>query len=506
MDLAQFRGRDNLEKFAQAMAWLRAHPHEELVIPPGVYEVTEPAAHAVFADMIRGALGENPQEKMFRADFPYRRVLDFEGQEGTRVIADGATLLLDGFFEPVSLRRCRGVTLRGLTVDYKRKPYSHGTIERIEGGELFVRFRQAMPDTFCSPRCALYRQTTGVMHFVPFGLGNKRRVEGELFAIGADHADRASVGDELYVWHAFHSRPAVCIQNAEEIVLKDVTVHAQPGMGIVGHLSRNITLDGVSVVPSAGERMSVNTDATHFASCYGKLTLTGCTFDGHGDDAMNVHNYDHAVTPLSGTRCRLRCLAPDGTHTQAADVPFAGDELQLVRRGTLDKGERFRVLAAKECADGSCEVTLDRPLPDGAEESYYLENASACPDFLFSHCRARNHFARSVLIKTHRARVEHCLFEHTDCAAVVVAAEEWWAEGTSSENVEIVGNVFWECAVRDHMASVVLVYTGSEEGTGRQHKRVVIRDNVVVCEKGVPAFSVKNVQETVTENNVIVEQ
>ena len=262
----------------------------------------------------------------------------------------------------------------------------------------------------------------------------------------------------------------------------DIPVELQEKYGI-DILPFTITLDGVSVVPSAGERMSVNTDATHFASCYGKLTLTGCTFDGHGDDAMNVHNYDHAFTPISGTRCRLRCLAPDGTHTQAADVPFAGDELQLVRRGTLDKGGCFRVLAAEECADGSCEVTLDRPLPEGAENAYYLEDASACPDVLFSHCRARNHFARSVLIKTHRARVEHCLFEHTDCAAVVVAAEEWWAEGTSSENVEIVGNVFWECGVRDRTASAVLVYTGSKEGTGKQHKRVVIRDNVVVCQK-----------------------
>ena len=507
MEFTQFQGRNNLEKFAAAMAWLRAHPHEELFIPPGVYEVTEERAHAVFTDMIEGRLGENPQSTMFRPGFPYRRVMDFEGQEGTRVIADGVTLLLDGFFEPVSLRRCKNVTLRGLTVDYKRKPYSHGTIERAErrdgGGMLYVRFRMAMPDTFCSPRCALYDAKTGLMHYLPFGLGAKRRVEGELFAIQTDRFDANVVGNELYVWHAFHSRPAVCIQNAENITLKDITVHAQPGMGIVGHLSRDILLDGVSVVPSSGERMSTNTDATHFASCYGKLTLVNCTFEGHGDDAVNVHNYDHTFTPLSEMRYLLRCGAPDGTHTLAEDVPSPGDAMQLIRRGTLDKGECFQVHTAR-AAEGGVEVTFDRPLPPGADETYYLENASACPDFLFSHCRTRSHFARSVLIKTKRARVEYSLFEHTDSTAVVVAAEEWWGEGTSSECVEIVHNVFLECAVRGGTADAVSVGTSSEEGTGEQHGRIVIRDNVVLLPDGREAFSVKNVRHKEVENNVIL--
>ena len=68
--------------------------------------------------------------------------------------------------------------------------------------------------------------------------------------------------------------------------------------------------------------MSTNTDATHFSSCYGKLTLQNCVFEGHGDDAVNVHNYDHAFVPLDGNCYRLTCLATDGTHTQAVDLPL----------------------------------------------------------------------------------------------------------------------------------------------------------------------------------------
>lgn len=197
-------------------------------------------------------------------------------------------------------------------------------------------------------------------------------------------------------------------------------------MGVVGHLSRDIVLDGVSVVPSAGERMSTNTDATHFSSCYGQLILQNCVFDGHGDDAVNVHNYEHAFALVGGNRYRLACLAADGTHTQAVDLPSVGDEMQLIAHGTLEKGEKFVVIAAQANADGTCDVTFDRPLPVGSEGKYYLENATACPEFVFSHCRTRNHFARSVLIKTRRATVEKNIFEHSDLTAVVVAAEENW--------------------------------------------------------------------------------
>ncbi len=120
MNFLELKGNDHLEKFAKAMAWLRAHPGSKLVIPPGVYEVIENRARAVFSDMLSGKYGGNPQDVMFRPDFPYTRVLYFCGQEGTRLIVDGVTLLLDGFFEFVSLRHCKNISVRGLIIDYKR--------------------------------------------------------------------------------------------------------------------------------------------------------------------------------------------------------------------------------------------------------------------------------------------------------------------------------------------------------------------------------------------------
>ena len=507
MDLKEFRGRDDLEKFAAAMEWLRAHPHSELFIEPGTYVLTGASEKQFFNDVIAGKYGDNPQACMFRPDLQYTRALDFYGQEGTRVYAEGVTLLFDGFFEPISLRHCKNITVQGLTIDYLRKPYSKGDILSVQAGaqgdELTVRFSDFLPDTFNSPRVAVYDNRSGIFTYYPFAVQAKERIDGNTFRLTVSGAAKQYEGGELYVWHFFHSRPAICIQNAENITLRNVTIHAHPGMGVVGHLSKDIYIDGLAVVPSAGERMSTNTDATHFASCYGKLILQNCVFDGQGDDAVNVHTYYHSITPLGGQQYRLQCLASEGTHTLATDAPFVGDRLQLTERGTLTVVREYTVLKCAVNEDGTCTVDLDGEI-EADPADFYVANAAACPEFVFSHCRARNHLARAVLIKTKRAVVEHCIFEHTNLTAVVVAAEEDWKEGISSEKVTIRNNVFIHCSMQGDVASAVAVYTGSEKGTGKQHGEINIENNTIICPPGLAGISVRNVENPIVANNTIV--
>ena len=88
-----------------------------------------------------------------------------------------------------------------------------------------------------------------------------------------------------------HYRPAILIYKTKNIDLNNVTIHAQAGMGIVGHLSENITMNRLRIVPSEGRYASSNTDATHFASNRGLIRFNQCEFGGQGDDATNVHTY-----------------------------------------------------------------------------------------------------------------------------------------------------------------------------------------------------------------------
>lgn len=500
----------NRERFLAAGAFLRQHPHSTLHLAPGIYEVTGDAEYRLYQSIISGEHGRNPQPFTLHPDFQYTRLLDLDGAEDVVIDADGATLLLNGFFEPISIRNCKNVTIRGLTIDYLRKPYSKGRITafRRDGDmeQITVRFREDLPESCSCPRYALYDWNSGRLMPLPFRVDGFRKTAPYEFEYTVSGCSEAAVGCEFYVKHFFHSRPAILMQNACNIRLENVTIHTQPGMGITADHARDIDIEHLSVLPSAGDHLSTTTDATHFVSCYGTLRMHGCTFDGHGDDAVNVHTYYHTVTPMGGQRYVLHCMASDGTHTASPDVPAPGDELVAAQIGTLTEGRVYRVLESGALDWRTVCVTLDAPIMEPPAE-IYLANRTASPDFTFSGCRVRNHFARSVLIKTRRAVVENCLFELSAKTPIVVSAEENWGEGISSECVTVRNNVFLNCAPTEAV-SAVRVFTGASAPDGIQHGRILLENNVVIDQRTSVAqtnrqgFSVRNAREVVCNGNV----
>ena len=68
------------------------------------------------------------------------------------------------------------------------------------------------------------------------------------------------------------------VRNAKDVTFDDVTIHSHPGMGIVGHRCESVAMTGLKIVPRPGMLMSTNTDATHFTSCTGTVTIDNCEF------------------------------------------------------------------------------------------------------------------------------------------------------------------------------------------------------------------------------------
>ena len=104
--LEHFRAGDDRETFARAMEYCRDNPGTTLTVPSGIYRITDPLARETMEHVLNGDFGQNPQRTMFNPSFAYARGIDFAGQRGTVLDAQGATLLVDGFMEPVSLRDC----------------------------------------------------------------------------------------------------------------------------------------------------------------------------------------------------------------------------------------------------------------------------------------------------------------------------------------------------------------------------------------------------------------
>lgn len=517
--LSQFSGENDIILFANAMAYLRENPNTTLIVEPRVYEITTPLARQTMDDVLNGVYGNNPESAMFSPDFAYSRGISFEGQTGTTVIAHGATLLIDGFMEPLTLLNCKNITIKGLTIDYKRKPFSQGVISdmkwrsREKGtGSFIVTFGESFPtnEKMPLPRNSIYDPyASRFIHYGQYRIIKREFLGNNRWRFSFQNAHWNFTGMEFYAWHTFHYRPAILIENAVDTVLENVTIHSQPGMGIVAHRDTNIRISGLRVVPSAGSHMSTNTDATHFTSCKGLIRVENSVFEGQGDDSINIHTFYHSIEKTGERTCVTHLKAPTGTHSQTADYPDAGDILELTDMRSLSCIDTYRVIS-REPTDGpwKSRLTLDKPLPDDCDH-FAFANATQMPRLEFVGNFCRSHIARSILVKIKEALIENNTIMDVVGTGIYIAAEAWWFEGLcTTEDIIIRRNRVINCgryanAARQHDSAGICVSIDAENPVHPTHRHVVIENNLIDCPDAPHGIYVSNTETLEINNNCV---
>jgi hypothetical protein len=506
MRLSDFNAATDTLRFAAAMDYLRAHPGSELTIEPGVYRLTSDLARKAMQAVLSGEWGENPQSVMFSPSYQYTRGISFDGQKGSRIRAYGVTLLVEGFMEPISLINCSDIEICGLTIDHLRKPYSFGRICALsEQSAEGVRCCTVELDESCpvGPKTPL-----NLRHIffdpqehrkIPAQVRRVDYVDPRHVTVTASQGEALRCGQEFYTVHTFHARPAILIENAKEIRLRDVTIHSQPGMGIVGNRSEDILLSGVRVVPSHGHHWSTNTDATHFTSIKGLLRYENCVFEGQGDDSANVHAYYQDLEKIEDPRtCFLKEKTPDGTHAQTLDYPDAGDVLELTDKNTLRVIDRYTVLSCTPFpAEWQCKVTLDHDLPADTKGLVFAD-VTRLPRLEILNCRASLHFARGLLIKSRGALIEGNTFSDIPIAGIEGAAESYWYEGVSPSDLVIRNNRIENCGCG------ILIKADCPDPKELCIKNIVIEDNVINCPGARYGIYLRNVDGAVLSRNQVI--
>lgn len=513
-DIRDFPGNDT-EQLRAAAEWLRSNPGSTLKLESRTYILRDEAAAQLQQKVMNGEYGANCEEALFNRDFRYSVGLDLTGAENVTFDGNGATILSDGYMETLSLKNCRNVKVKNVNFDLKRKAFSRGKILAVKEEGMFVRFPEQTDISERMPADRMYIYSTGEERFTYcVGHGKIRQTDPETLFFSGTY-DRDSVGNELYVWHCFHFRPMILIYESENTVLQDVKIFNNCGMGIVGHRSRDIFIRRLMVIPSPGYGMSTNTDATHFSSCRGKLRFENCIFEGQGDDATNVHTYYHTILEKTGDRCLITTLAPTGTHCQKPDHPEPGDIMELCTKATLTYLDKYTVTAVEPDENSrsalgdpwSWWITLDRPLPEDCDDKY-LADVSAMPELEFTGCSVRNNIARGVLIKTRNALVEGCLFDCGTSSAVHIAAEAYWHEGVSAQNVTVRNNRIIRRGPLNRYGAMwdaggICINVASDVPPCPVHKNIVIENNQIVCPDTPRAIYAADTDGLTIRNNEI---
>lgn len=500
VNLLDFPGAQPLEQLREAADYLRKHPATTLLIPPGTYTLSDPQARKLQDDVLAGVYGNSPSDTLYQPYAPYVNGVSCAGMQDVTISAYGVTFLVDGFMEPLAIEYCRNVTVEGLTIDHLRKPFSEGNIVRVDERSFDIRFDETYPVGVAIPTMRIMYSNRQTDRFY-----SGERWCGEKEWLG-DNTLRCYVeplegmlGQRAIVPHMFHYRPAILLLEAKNTHLMDVTIHSQPGMGIVGMRAEDVYIKQLRIVPSPGCRMSTNTDATHFADCKGDLVLEGCQFEGHGDDAINVHGYYYDIMQTAATRCIAGNTSREFNHAQVLDMPDEGDVLELTDKRTLEIVRTYTVKSVAPCADRlTFTLELDDTLPD-AYARYFLANATRLPRLRLRNCHFGTHRARSVLVKTRDVCIEGCTFMDSTGPAIQVAAEGSWHESVSSADVTIRRNRFLHSG--SGWGPAILVDIDCEGQPAISHRNLCIEDNLIEREGMPGGISVSAVDSVTIRGN-----
>lgn len=500
-------GINDAKALRSAAEYCRSHSGTTLIIPAGVYDFIDNEAIKIERDAISGAYGRDDmatQNFLFRHDGPYVKALDFKGCKDLKIKAYGAILYLQGWYEVISFVGAQNIEVDGLSILYKRPPCTEGVITAVTDEYFDMKIdpqRYCYLDSIITGRIHFVDHLTNHVYWSKDRFMRRERLDASNFRIYT--TDRHSVGDLCIMRHGGHYRPAIMLKESSNITLKDVKIYSHPGMGVVGHLSNNITLDGLQIVPQPGNWMSTTTDATHFTSCSGNLIIRNCKFRGCGDDCTNIHNYYYCYYPQNPKKVEIKVEDAD-LHALSLDYPTIGDTMLVVnRRNMAEYGKYIVQKVDTSVTKWQVFVYLDKPLNTARSEDYYMINITRFPKITIVDNVAVDVMSR-FLIKSSNLYFARNFVQNAVSTGIKLGAEISWHEGGPVNNVIIENNFISSCGytLPETEASCVGTSTESPEMPTQVNKNIIIRNNTFYTDRKY-AIVLHDTKDVTIENNLV---
>lgn len=498
-------GLNDMDAFTKALEVCRKNPGTVLFITPGTYNISHKKALEFEYKAINGQYGEDVQGYFFKPKGEYVIGLDMDHFQDITIEADGVTIIQEGWYEAISITNAKNVKIKGLKLTHKRPPFTTGEIIGSEKDYFTMRI-----DTVKYPY--LTDKITGRVHFYDInrqriytGGWNERKELTDAQTIKIHSKTNPKVGDLCILRHCAHNRAGILIKESSNVTLEDVTIHSQPGMGIIGHRSEDIYMKNVQIIPAVNTVTSTNTDATHFTSCKGKIWFEGCKFAGQGDDCTNIHNYYWSVYKETDPKSVVITVEKADLHALSLDYPDIGDTVALVSRENLSPVDYFTIKNVSTSIDEwKVVVSLDKEF-NYDPGNYYMTNITRRPSVDIINNTVRSHMARAFLIKTGNVRIAGNVIQNSSGSAIQLGAEASWRESGPVQNILIENNWFLGCGYGHGVQKGTVVsaeVNGIKATADILNSHIVIRNNVMEA-VGKSAIYISDTRVVEITNNEI---
>ena len=488
----------------------------------------------------------------FRRDYAYEKeyfvsnndysrksiIFPLIGMKNVTVDGEGATLLFHGEVLPFVIDESEGVTVKNLTIDYPHPYFFQADITAAAEDFLELEYDDAQFDCVVEGEKLIftnkgngYQVKSGkilVSEFDRVTTAPSATIS-PYFIYTADESDGWFL-DSMYRYlkpkqltktkirldgHLGHTHnvgnklictcgpgrrcPGMLCNNSRDTLIKDVTMYSAAGMGFVGQISENITLDGVKMIPNAkeGRFLSINADATHFINCSGRVTLENCVLTNMLDDTANCHgNYLKFYKIINENTLMLTF----GHHQQqGVNIFRPGDICRVVNNEDMTEVAALTVKDSYLIGAKYLRLEFAEKIPE-MKDGYTVENLTQMPEFYMNNCISGFNRPRGVLPSSCKKTViTGNTFFNMHTAIDFTGDSNSWFESGGVTDVLIKGNKFTNSA---YCGGCVIAIAPSLDGKDTPyHKNITIEDNYFELADEDRFLTAKNVDGLIMRNN-----
>lgn len=425
------------------------------------------------------------EEKIYRAIYPSeKKYLDtaiyLKGLSDITLDFGGATLFLeDDSIQPFVLDECKNVTVKNVTVEYKRSLMDEIDIVDIKDGEIWLKQTEKQrahfplkvengalipvadgkeyPDDFKAPHFfSLYDKKSHesvAMCLVRIGK-DLPVIPKEQFPFKYYELCAEKRGDYIVLMgelppgitsdvtcaqsHSSRDLNSCFIIRSKNTRLENFRVLNGGGMGILGMYSEGITLDTLKFYCDENSHgIATNAaDALHLISCFGKVEIVNSVFEGMKDDAINIHSNYYTVDSVSDRIIHAR-LKTDIQANPAVNAYFKmfgeNDTVAVYDKNTTLQKQTFKIRQVKITGDFSADLFIDGDV-GSLRTGDSIENLTAQADVHIKDCRFGK--ARTHLRLQTRGKI---LIEDCKCSLKILLPgdKKYWYEASPVTDLTI---------------------------------------------------------------------
>lgn len=484
--------------FEKALQIARQYQNAVILFPKGVYNFS-------------------PSFKPGYSDTTYT-INKISGIKNLTIDGGGSEFIIHGKTIPFSIENCQNITLKNFAIDYQRPLITQGEFQLVSDTAIHLKIDKSqypyqiadqkvwyLGEGWRSDHC-YYNQVfdphTGDIvpqtHDDPTGDFYKHPAKeiapGIISFKGPfNWLFKPKARQIITMYNYIYAANTFQFSDCSGVAVKNITVYHGGSLCMYATSTYNIDIDSLNIVARKSKKrlFSNIADGIHLKGCGGKITIKNCTYNGGGDDFINVHNM-YGIVEQKITDKKLQIKSFKGLHFAPNDTLWHID-IKNGQRIATNQVTAIRLISGTNW-NGLFEFDLKIKVPETLIAGDLIESAKWIPDVLIKNNRIlkRNRGSGIRVTTPYKAVIENNYFNTAGHAILIEGDLTGWRESGALNNLVIRNNTFDNCLTSGSVtggrwewgeAVIDIVPSVKPQSTDDKafHHNITISDNRFIC-------------------------